>query len=384
VIGKWHLADDDKILPGKRGFDMAMIGYMLAGPLNKMNPYFPQTMRREDGSEVRFPENSNVDDQYVWSYGPSAGREDARTRMYDAEGRFKDKLGNTQVTYSEDVYREAALAFLRANRDKPFFLYYATPLVHSPIGVKNLGRFKETPADWDLNPKASTTFPRILWAAMVEELDHSVGLLIDELHRLGLEKDTLVFFASDNGYACWGNWNTGGRWVDDPFFQHKGPWDRGKFVNANGGLIVPFIVSWPGTIAPGKTDRAVCFYDFMATCAELANAQLPGPTDGVSLVALLTGHNENQPLRSAIMWPKEAGNGAPDPESTDPRRTYPLQSILLDERWFAYSLIGSPSYAERPIRLFDVRHDPGCQRDRSGDEAEFSDRALRSFRQLKQ
>ena len=367
AVGKWHLQDDNKTYPAKRGFDTALIGYMIDGPLNKMNPYFPQTMRREDGSEVRFPENAGVDDKYVWSYGTN----DTRTRMYDGEGLFKDKSGNTNVTYSEDVYREAALKFLRAGTDKPFFLYYATPLVHGPLGIKNLGRFRELPKDWDLKPSAATTFRRLLWAAMVEELARSVGVILDELKQLGVEKNTLVIFAADNGYAAWGYWNTGGQWKDDPFFQHKGPWDRGKFVNSNGGLRVPFIMSWPGTLAPGKTDRAVCFYDFMATCAELAKVPIPGPSDGVSWVPLLKGNPEQLPLRAELRFPKECdGNGSGD---------YRTSSVLLDERWFAFTEIGSPEFKTNPVRIFDTATDPGCVRDLSMQKKELSARALNVF-----
>jgi len=378
VFGKWHIVDDDKLLPGARGFDTALVGYMVAHPelksanLNKMNPYFPEILLREDGREVRFPENQKVTEEYVWSYGHSNQREPARTRMYDPEGHFKDPEGNTNLTFSEDVYRDAALDFLRASKDEPFFLYYATALPHSPIGINKLGRFKEMPEEWGLNPAASTTFPRQLWAAMVEEMDRNVGMILDELKASGRDKNTIVIFASDNGYACWGNWNTGERWKDDDFFQHKGPWDRGKFVNANGGLTVPFIASWPGTLPPGENGRAVSFYDFMATFADLAGAELPVPTDGISLAPLLKGHPDQLPLRAEIVFPKEGGGTL--------KGTHPMNAVLLDEQYYAYTEIGNPEFEDAPIRLFDIRSDPGCENDLSGKFPEMTERALHILR----
>lgn len=370
VFGKWHVVDAENTLPAERGFDTALVGYMvshreLASPnLNKMNPYFPMVMVREDGEQVSFPENRNVDDEYVWSYGSSAAREPARTRLFDAEGRFKDKTGSIDVTYAEDVYRREALAFLRSKRDQPFLLLYATPLPHSPIGVKNLGRFREVPSDWNLDPGASTTFPRLLWAAMIEELDRSVGMLLDELKTLGIEKNTLVIFAADNGYACWGNWNTGGRWVDDDFFQHKGPWHQGKFANSHGGVIVPFIVSWPGMVAAGTSDRALSFYDFVATAADLAGEPLSVPTDGISLLPILQGRASSR--RSELVFPREGGGSL--------RGTIPSDSMLLDERWFA--TCKSDEAGSRSLHLFDIQSDPGCRFDLSAVKPELADRAL--------
>ena len=131
--------------------------------------------------------------------------------------------------YSEDYYRDEAVKFIRGNRSQPFFLYYATPLVHGSLVVKQIAQFKDT-TGWSQRHK--------LWATMVQELDRSVGILADEVKKLGLEKKTLIFFASDNGYSQWGYFGRGA-WVDDPIFHNKGPWNRGKFVTANGGVMFP-------------------------------------------------------------------------------------------------------------------------------------------------
>jgi arylsulfatase A-like enzyme len=204
---------------------------------------------------------------------------------------------------------------------------------------------------------------------MIEEMHCNVGMILDALRAAGVEKNTVVMFASDNGYACWGNWNTGGRWGDDPFFQHKGPWDRGKFVNANGGLVVPAILPWTGTLPPGHTNRALSFYDFMATCADLAGTGLPGPTDGMSSAPLLKGRPEEIPLRAELFFPNEAGGSV---QSQSPLHK---DAVLLDERWFAYSEPGPSEAGSVPIRVFDVSRDPGCKMELGGDQPNLAARA---------
>ena len=85
--------------------------------------------------------------------------------------------------------------FIEENKSRPFF-YYATPLVHGSLAVKELGEFKDKPAAWSPAHKAV--------GGGVRELDQSVGLIVAEVKKLGLATNTLILFASDNGYAEWG------------------------------------------------------------------------------------------------------------------------------------------------------------------------------------
>lgn len=384
ALGKWHMQEGHETwffnqqtraeqrameipaeMPWHRGFEVCRIGYSFG-----LNPHFPHQLETGDTTEIPLPENSGVDDDYMSKNYRSAA-------MYDAQGRFVDKTGQdcSHLRYAEDLYREAAVQFIRDHQSKPFFLYYATPLMHGPLAVKELGEFKDKPAPWSPAHK--------VWAAEARELDKSVGIIVDEVKKLGLEKNTLILFASDNGYAEYGYLGRKA-WSDDPVFHNKGPWNRGKFVNANGGVIVPFIAWCPGRVPQGKTDRAICFYDFMATAGELSGAKLTRPTDGVSFLPLLEGRDQDQPLRAAMAWATQGNYGIKiedDFDPTDKAAKYLPPSALLDERWYALGFQKQKS-APLTIRLFDITTDPGCTNDLSATKNDLRERAAAAFQNL--
>jgi arylsulfatase A-like enzyme len=168
---------------------------------------------------------------------------------------------------------------------------------------------------------------------------------------------------------------------DDPVFQNKGPWNRGKFITTNGGVITPFIAWGPGRVPSGKsTDRAINHYDFMATAAELSGARLPGPTEGVSYVPLLEGRDGEQPLRNVMEWTGASCRftpGIPDDwaEKKDKKR-YKPDAVLLDEKWYAMRL-------GETVRLFDIMADPGMQHDLSAENPGRCARAMVEFQRLR-
>ncbi len=377
ALGKWHMkegreswffgkksraeeraAETPAQMPWNRGFDVCRIGYSFG-----LNPYFPHQIETGDTTEIPLPENQFVDDDYTSKtyHSPT---------VYDAQGRFLDRNGtdSSHLRYAEEIYREEAVKFMRENQSHPFFLYYATPLVHGPLAVKELGEFKDMPAPWTQDHK--------VWAAEVRELDRSVGIIVDEVKKLGLAKNTIILFASDNGYAAWGYFQRG-NWVDDPLFHNKGPWSRGKFINTNGGVVVPFIAWGPGHVPQGKTDRAINFCDFMATAGELAKTKVTDPTDGVSFVPLLEGRDRDQQLRASMVWPPEGNYGIRIPDDFVPEKTvkYLPASCLLDERWYALGYRKEPTPAPLTIRIFDIKADPGCTKDVSSERQDLCDRA---------
>jgi arylsulfatase A-like enzyme len=170
-------------------------------------------------------------------------------------------------TYYPDVTHEFAIDFIKRNKEKPFFLYYPSHLVHGPI--------LRTP-----DTKAGAADPKALYADNVAYLDKEVGDLMAVLDSLNLREQTLVVFAGDNGTA--GQSGTiGGRQVHGA----KGSmWE--------GGAHVPFLANWKGTAPAGKVLRdLVDFTDLFATFADLAGAKLPeGITfDGRSFAPQLRG-----------------------------------------------------------------------------------------------
>ena len=382
ALGKWHMREPGntwnrhktweeqkkgtvwKQMPWNRGFDVCRIGYRSGD-----NPYYPHQLEYGDNLEIPLPQNREIDDKYLWRYRQSG------ESLFDSRGRYLDKSGSTMLRYSEDIYREEAVRFLRENQKNPFFLYYATPLAHGPLAVPSLGRFKDKSKEW--------TSAHKFWAAMAEYLDGSVGIILDELKRLGIEQNTILLFASDNGYAEWGYFGRG-QWTDDPLFKNKGPWNRGKFINTNGGVIVPFIAWGPGRIPAGRTDRAVNFYDLMATAGELSGANLPGPTDGVSFVPLLEGRDGDQAVRPSMLWSAEQSTALTDPweaQEKNPAKGN-FDSVLLDEKWFAVVFRETSSLRGRVVHVFDITTDPGMEKDLSAVRSDLCERAVEAIKSL--
>jgi len=174
-----------------------------------------------------------------------------------------------QGQYYPDFAHDHAIGFLRANQDKPFFLHYASHLVHTPI--------LRTP---DTAP--GVTAQEALYNDNLAYLDKQVGALVAELDRLGLREKTLIVFSGDNGTA-FASGTIGGRQIHG----HKG-------TMLEGGARVPLIANWKGTAPAGKvlTDL-VDFSDLLPTFVELAGAKRPaGVTiDGRSFAPRLRGED---------------------------------------------------------------------------------------------
>jgi arylsulfatase A-like enzyme len=177
---------------------------------------------------------------------------------------------------------EGAGAFMEKNRDRPFFLYLAHYAIHSALQARpaTLAKFKAKP------PGAQHS--HALYAACLADLDTSVGQLLQKLAALGLEKNTLVVFTSDNGGTQQSS--------QEPLRGNKGSYYEG-------GIREPFIARWPGIITPKTTCAVpVINVDLFPTFLAAAGAPVPAGKllDGESLLPLFGGA---QPLkRSAIFW----------------------------------------------------------------------------------
>ncbi len=164
-----------------------------------------------------------------------------------------------------------AVHFMREQRDRPFFLYLAHHTPHIPLAARP-----------DLVEKHRDAF-NPLYAAVIESLDASVGLLLAGLKELALEDDTLVMFTSDNGGL-----HVPELKEDAP--THNSPYRAGKGFLYEGGLRVPLLLRWPGRIAGGTLcDTPVINTDFLPTLLDLAGAPGPAGLDGVSFAPLLSG-----------------------------------------------------------------------------------------------
>ena len=197
----------------------------------------------------------------------------------DDEGRYEMADNpQTRAEYSHDRMAERALAFIRDNKDQPFFLYGAFTLPHfssedeDPDGLAVPSTAPYGDKAWSEKAKK--------YAAMVHRLDRDVGRMMDLLDELELTENTLFIFTSDNG----------GHFDTPEIFQTSGPLRGFKRDLYEGGIRVPFIARWPGTVPAGKTsDEVVAFWDMLPTFAALAGAETPKQVDGISVVDALTG-----------------------------------------------------------------------------------------------
>ena len=196
-----------------------------------------------------------------------------------------NNVATKKAVYSPDLITKEALGFVEANKDRPFFLYYAPTLPHANNEAKKEGM--EIPSD---APYTTEKWPQAQknHAAMITRLDADVGKLLDKLKELKLDENTIVFFSSDNGPHREG----GG---DPTFFHSSGPLRGIKRSLTDGGIRVPMVVRWPGKVKPGVSDFVWAFWDFLPTAAGLAGAKAPPDLDGQSIAPVLLGTGTVKP-----------------------------------------------------------------------------------------
>ena len=197
-------------------------------------------------------------------------------------------------TYLADFLTERAVDFIRRNRSRPFFLYLPHFGVHSPHDAKPelIESFRSKP------PAGGHRSP--VYAAMIASIDESVGRIVQSLDELGLAENTLVIFSSDNGGV--GGYQSAGLTTNG--ITDNAPLKGGKGMLYEGGIRVPYIFRWKGTIPPGRTDATpIISVDLYPSLVELAKTKPPNnyPLDGVSYASLLTGSATSLD-RDAIYW----------------------------------------------------------------------------------
>lgn len=198
-----------------------------------------------------------------------------------------------RVDYVPDLVADEAIRFIEQNQDHPFFLYFAMNVPHANNEAGKQGM--EVPDQYEFDQK-DWPEPEQGFAAMIRNIDRDVNRVLTTLKQLGLDENTLVIFSSDNGPH-----KEGGHSAE--FFQSSGAVRGTKRDVYEGGIRVPFIARWPGTIPAGTTsDHISAFQDVMPTLCELANVEPPQEIDGISMVPTLTGQAEEQPQHVYLYW----------------------------------------------------------------------------------
>ena len=239
LMGKWHLDGyDPAAVPTRHGFD-EFKGWLTQ--IESTQGYWPEK-RCDNERLIDIPENA----------GGKHGR------------------------YDTDMITTDSIDFIRRHRSQPFFLYVAYDAPHSPYTAPDFGPYANKD-NWADDEKT--------YAAMIHYLDQGVGRLMDTLRDLGLDEDTIVFFASDNGPRSEPTFQQT-RVVD--FFDSNGNLTGYKRDVYEGGIRDPWIARWPSHIpAHSVSDMPVYFPDFLPTALDLAGAAAE-PTDGISLKPYLT------------------------------------------------------------------------------------------------
>jgi arylsulfatase A len=324
MAGKWHLGHHPRFLPVRHGFDE----YLGLPYSNDMWPLQPQVTR------VIYPPLPLFDGDRI--VDPDVTAED--------QGRLTS------------LYTGRAVSFINRNKDRPFFFYLAHSMPHVPLHVSEKYRGKSR---------------RGLYGDVIQEIDASVGEVLKALQTNGLENNTFVIFATDNG-----------PWLS--YGDHAGlagSLREGKGTCWEGGVRVPCIMRWPGKLPAGTTSDAMLMtIDLLPTIAGLVGASLPKtPIDGLDVWPLLAGRSGATNPHDAYVYYCEQNQ---------------LQAVVSgDGRWklqlpHTYrSLAGHPGGHDglpvlyRPVKiarpeLYDLANDPGEKSDFASHEPDVVNRLL--------
>lgn len=247
IIGKWHQGADISNHPLNRGFD-EFFGHLGGG-----HAYFPELLTIKDSYSVG---NNESESYKTWIL---RNHEPIQTKKY-----------------LTDEFSDEAVRFVEKHQKEPFFLYLAYNAPHGPLQATQeyLDRFPNI-----VDKKRKT------YAAMVSAVDDGVGKVLDKLESLKLDKNTLVYFLSDNG----------GPEKDNS--SDNGVLREGKSSIYEGGYRVPFAMQWKGIVNPGVYDNAISSLDIFATIAALSKVPIKEdrPLDGVNMIPYITANNKGLP-----------------------------------------------------------------------------------------
>jgi arylsulfatase A len=307
AVGKWGLGAPGSVSdPLNMGFDY-FFGYNCQ---RQAHTYFPNFMREND-MKIEYPEN------------------------YDGK----------QGIYSHDETTKKAFEFIQKNRAAPFFLYLAYAIPHAEMVIpqeylsKFKGKYPETPFKGQKSKEeyqgayGAQTHPRAAYEAMISHLDGDIGKLNALLKDLGIDENTVVLFASDNGPHIEGG-------NDPEFFDSNSIYKGVKRSLYDGGIRTPFIVKWPNKVAKGAVSNHIsAFWDMMPTLCEIAGVEIPDNINGISLLPELLQKEQKQ--HAYLYWEFHGGN---------------YKQAIRQGDWKAVRL--KIKTKDTPIELYNLKNDP--------------------------
>ena len=254
AIGKWHLGDAKQFLPLQNGFD-EFFG------LPYSNDMWP----------VKLNDSIAKPGEYQSRFPPLP--------LIEGNKKIEEINSHAAMDQITTRYTEKAVDFINRNKNKPFFLYLAHTMGHVPLGVSDKFRGKTEQG---------------MYGDVMEELDWSVGQVVKTLEDDGIEKNTIIIYASDNG--PWLNYGN--------HAGSAGGLREGKSTSWEGGQRVPLIIRWAGHVKEGIVcNKLACAIDIMPTLAEITGAKLSdNKIDGVSILELLKGNFAAEPRKELYYY----------------------------------------------------------------------------------
>lgn len=333
LFGKWGLGELDSVgHPMKHGFD-DFYGYLNQRHAHNFYPEFIIDRYEKVGLRNR--------------YDP------AWVARREKQGRKDDGAGwatpETKLDYVPDLVMQRSYKWLEENKDGPFFLYLALNMPHANNeATSGTGDGQEVP-DYGIYADKDWPNPDKGQAAMITRMDGYMGELIKRLKGWGIDEHTLILFSSDNGPH-----QEGGNRME--FFDANGPVRGMKRDLTDGGIRVPTIARWPGTIAAGsRSARPAYFGDVLATTCEIAGLPCPEGRDSLSFLPTLKGEKDQAPA-PYLYWESYEKGG---------------KQALRFGKWKA---VREP-WIGGEIQLFDIGADIGEEQDRAAEHPEVVQQA---------
>jgi arylsulfatase A-like enzyme len=243
MFGKWHLGDATQFLPLHHGFD-EYFGLLLSADFWPDQPTLITNMP---------PDLIATKHSYP------------NLPIYEGDKKIREEMSIDDLNHLTTWYTERSVKFIEKNKDHPFFLYVAHNMPHVPLGVSDKFRGKSA---------------RGLYGDVIEEIDWSVGQILDTLKKNGLDNNTWVIFTSDNGpWLSYGNQAGSAK-----------PLREGKGTTWEGGTRTPCVMRWPGHIPAGvDTWDMLMTIDLLPTIAKVVGADLPtNKIDGLDVWPIIS------------------------------------------------------------------------------------------------
>ena len=262
ITGKWHLGWVDERKPNAMGFD-EQYGFFHSHSL-----YVPEGTPGYVDQKIE----GDWTDPHIWS-----GQRNGNHAIH-RNGKVIEESG-----YLTDRITEESISFIQNNRDQPFFLWVSYSAPHTPL---------QAPEEYVEKYSGIKDPVKRVYRAMIDNLDDNLGRLMGFIDGSGLAENTLIFFISDNGGA------------EYTLTTDNGRYEGGKNTEFEGGVKVPFIMRWTGTIPAGmRYDPMVSSLDIFPTSTQAAHAgTMPGRAiDGENLVPYVTGSIDNPP-HEYLFW----------------------------------------------------------------------------------